>query len=70
LGGGLQPDGGHASYVTNSDGAYVSVIDVATSKITGVIYVGNGPAGVAVSPDGAHVYVADFDDDSLSIVDV
>ena len=38
----------------------VSVIDTATNTVL-PIAVGNGPFGVAVTPDGSRVYVADFD---------
>ena len=36
----------------------VSVIDTASNKVVATVEVGNGPDGVAVTPDGKHVYVA------------
>ena len=36
----------------------MSVIATATNTVTATIPVGVGPAGVAVSPDGSKVYVA------------
>lgn len=54
-------DGRHL-YVTSSHGlevnGSVSVIDTATNAITTTIVVGILPDGVAVSPDGHYVYVA------------
>jgi len=58
------PDGGTAC-VTNSDGVpgSLSVIETATNTITGTINMtaGLSPRGVVVSPDGATIYVTDFD---------
>ncbi len=36
----------------------VSVIDTATNNVTATVHVGIYPTGVAVSPDGTKVYVA------------
>ncbi len=36
----------------------VSVIDTATNNVTATVTVGSGPYGVAVTPDGTKVYVA------------
>ncbi|MCD2158374.1 YncE family protein, partial [Rhodococcus cerastii] len=38
--------------------ASVSVIDTATDTVTSTVGVGALPAGVAVTPDGAHAYIA------------
>ena len=35
----------------------VSVIDTATNAVTATIPVGSDPSGIAITPDGAHVYV-------------
>jgi YVTN family beta-propeller protein len=52
------------AYITNfggSSGNTVSVINTATDTVIGSpITVGTGPLGVAVTPDGSKVYVADF----------
>ena len=45
----------------------VSVIDTATNKVINTIAV--NPGGVAVSPDGANLYVADFLTGSVSVID-
>ena len=33
------------------------------------ITVGNGPVGVAVTPDGTHVYVANAAENTVSVID-
>ena len=33
------------------------MIDTATNTVTATVPVGDGPIGVAVTPDGAHAYV-------------
>ncbi len=48
------------AYITNSGGNTVSVIDTATNAVTATVNVGNYPFGVAVAPDGARVYVANY----------
>jgi YVTN family beta-propeller protein len=46
------------AYVTNFNGASVSVIDTATNTAaTSTIPVGNAPAGLAITPDGSRAYV-------------
>jgi YVTN family beta-propeller protein len=52
-----EPDGSKV-YVTNHFDNTVSVIATATSTVTATIPVGSGPSGVAVTPDGTKVYVA------------
>jgi YVTN family beta-propeller protein len=54
-------------YVTNYNDGTVTVIG-ADSQTT-VIDVDDGPIGVAVTPDGSRVYVANSDDDTVSIID-
>ncbi len=47
------------AYITNENDNTVSVIDTATNTVIGSpIPVGNNPYGVAVTPDGSKVYVA------------
>ena len=53
------------AYVT---GSQVSVIDTATNTVTATVAVGNLPVGVAVTPDGAHVYVANGFDGTVSVI--
>ncbi|WP_427912923.1 hypothetical protein ACPWT1_20235 [Ramlibacter sp. MMS24-I3-19] len=61
------------AYVPNVGDNTVSVIDVATSMVTGTIPVGVSPVGVAVTPDGSRVYISnrtasDFEG-SVSVID-
>jgi len=46
------------AYITNLDASTVSVIDTTSNTVTATIPVGSGPLGVAVTPDGSTVYVA------------
>lgn len=54
-------------YVSCFLGDSVTVIE--NDDQTTVIDVGNGPIGLAVTPDGGDVYVANNNDDSVSIID-
>ncbi len=59
------------AYMTCSDfGGTVYVIDTATNNVTAIVPVGLNPCGVAVTPDGTKVYVANwFDPDpTVSII--
>ncbi|MDY0128928.1 MAG: PKD domain-containing protein [Methanosarcina vacuolata] len=47
----------YAYIITGDDSDTVSVIDTATNNVTATVDVGDGPFGVAVSPDGTKVYV-------------
>lgn len=77
----VSPDGRRAyvttSLVTSRDGSAdldnppgrVSVIDTTTNNTIGKpIPVGNDPIGVAVSPDGSYVYVANSGADSVTVI--
>jgi len=59
------------AYVTNSNDNTVSVIDTASNKAVGTpIPVGNSPLGVAVTPDGKHVFVTnDANPGTVSVID-
>ncbi len=48
---------------------FVAVIDTATNTVVDTIEVGNGPYGVAVSPNGSRVYVANNWDGTVSVID-
>jgi YVTN family beta-propeller protein len=50
------------AYITNEDSNNVSVIDTATDTVVATVSVGIQPYGVAVSPDGAKVYVTNLGD--------
>ncbi len=45
------------AYVTNLTSDYVSVIAVSSNTVVDSVAVGNGPNNVAITPDGAFVYV-------------
>jgi YVTN family beta-propeller protein len=58
------------AYITNSDTVgTVSVINTATNSVTATITVRQGPVGVAVSPDGRKVYVANGGSGTVSVID-
>src|SRR5260370_867639 len=73
----ISPNGKFA-YVTNtgavcdlcsfSQPPSVSVIDTVTYSVVATIPVGQYPAGVAVTPNGAFVYVANFNSNSVSVI--
>jgi YVTN family beta-propeller protein len=55
--------------VTHDQSKTVSVIDTITNTVTATVPVGSEPSGVAVTPDGAKIYVASYDSGTLSIID-
>ncbi len=57
----LSPDGS-VVYVSNFISNTVSVISTATDKVIATLPAGDSPDGVAVSPDGTQLYVADYND--------
>jgi DNA-binding beta-propeller fold protein YncE len=48
----------------------VSVINTATKTVIKTITVGSTAAGLAVSPDGTHLYVANPFDASITVIPV
>ncbi len=52
----------------DSDGI-VSVIDSSSNTVTARVKVGAFPEGVAVSPDGKNVYVANWRSGNMSVID-
>ncbi|MFI6151535.1 PxKF domain-containing protein [Kitasatospora sp. NPDC051170] len=56
FGAAFSPDGSRA-YVSNSRNRNLEVVDTATATVISTVTVGWLPQGVAVSPDGGHVYV-------------
>jgi YVTN family beta-propeller protein len=46
----------------------VRVFDTATHTLTGTITVGNGPVGIAITPNGERVYVTNTYSNSVSII--
>ncbi|KPI17752.1 40-residue YVTN family beta-propeller repeat protein [Actinobacteria bacterium OK074] len=61
---------GRTAYAANQGANTVSVIDVATAKVTSTVKVGAVPAGLALTPDGRTLWVADYNDDAVQPVDV
>lgn len=58
------------AYITNSFDNSLSIIDTANNTVAATIAsVGLGPHGVAVSADGKRVYVANLDEQSVSVFD-
>ncbi|MBI3767534.1 MAG: YncE family protein [Deltaproteobacteria bacterium] len=56
------------AFVANYGDDDVSIVDTATNQSTGNVSVGHHPWGVAVDPEGAHVYVGNLYDNSVSII--
>jgi YVTN family beta-propeller protein len=67
--GGAQALAQNAYITNNTSPGTVSVIDTTTNAVTGTIAVGSFPFGVAVSPDGRKVYVANAGDNTVSVID-
>ncbi len=55
-------------YVANSGLNTVSVIAAASNTVVATITVGNGPTGVAITPDGTQVYVTNQNDNTVSVI--
>ena len=56
------------AYVTHVLVDAVSVVDVASNTVVAEIPVGDGPVGIALSPDGSRAYVADFISDQVTVI--
>src|SRR5438067_5860030 len=56
-------------YVTNQLDNTLSVIDGSTYQLVATVPVGAFPAGVVVSPDGKHAYIAQGGDNAVSVFD-
>ncbi|MGX5682878.1 cell wall-binding repeat-containing protein [Schumannella luteola] len=54
------------AYVTSEDTNVVEKISVATRQVVTSIPTGDGPFGLAFSPDGRYLYVANENDDTVS----
>ncbi len=66
------------AYITNRVSSTVSVINTATNTVIATIPIDNGspgpgpfpgPGGVAVSPDGSKVYIANIEFNTVSVID-
>jgi YVTN family beta-propeller protein len=56
-------------YVDNTGGDTVSVIDLASRKLSHEIHVGMHPHGLGVSPDRRHLYVSVEDTHTVAVID-
>ena len=56
------------AYVANASSDTASVIDTATNTVTATVPVGDGPVGVAVTPDGARAYVTNVASGTVSVI--
>ncbi|GAA3887759.1 hypothetical protein GCM10023084_45400 [Streptomyces lacrimifluminis] len=65
----VSPDG-RTAYAANQGSDTVSVIDVASAKVTATVAVGDVPAGLALTPDGRTLWVADYSDDAIQPIDL
>lgn len=72
----FSPDGNHA-WVSNyqvaspsGTGTTVSIIDTTRSPptVTGAVIVGTGPQGMAMSPDGTRLWVANYSSAGVSVI--
>jgi YVTN family beta-propeller protein len=67
----MSPDGSHVYFTQRT--ATISrfgTVDTATNAVTMLDGIGGGARGVAVTPDGARAYVADFTDNTVAIIDL
>lgn len=51
---------GSKAYVTNSNGTTVTIIDIATNTVSGIIDGFDGPSGLAIKPGSATAYVNNY----------
>ena len=51
---------GTKAYITNSAGSTVTIIDIATNTVSGVITGFDGPSGFVITPDGTTAYVNNY----------
>jgi YVTN family beta-propeller protein len=58
------------AYITDSCNGALDVVDTATDIAAPPIKVGNAPGAVAVNPAGTRVYVTNYNDNTVSVVDV
>src|SRR5262245_9510077 len=58
------------AYVPNEGSATISVIDTATDKVTATLRHGKKPPGIAISKDGARLFLSDQTGNALVVVDI
>ena len=56
------------AYLPSATSASVSVLDTTSNRVTATIPVGNGPLGVAITPDGATVLITNTTDGTVSVI--
>ena len=64
----LLPDASKLYVANKNDKLFVSVVDVKSRKMVGRIPMPNGTQGIAASPDGKTVLVADFSEPFLRVI--
>jgi YVTN family beta-propeller protein len=68
---GISPDGKILFIaLTSGNQGEVAILELSGQHLLGNIPVGDMPQGIAVSPDGKHIYVTNYNSASLSIIDV
>jgi YVTN family beta-propeller protein len=65
----LSPDGS-ILYVACYGSGKIYVIDTNTEAVIGIIGVGNGPFAMALSQTDHYLYVLNYNDNSLDVVDL
>jgi YVTN family beta-propeller protein len=63
------PDANKAYIANKNDKLYVTVIDLKSRKIVNRVPAPNGTQGIAASPDGKRVIVADYGEPAILIID-
>jgi YVTN family beta-propeller protein len=48
----------------------VALMDMASHRVSGRIPAGQGPHGIAFTPDGKHAYVTNSDSNDVSVIDL
>jgi len=56
-------------YVSNTSDGTVTVISLSSNDVSDILSAGNSPKGIAISSDGLYIYVANYSDNTLSIID-
>jgi YVTN family beta-propeller protein len=65
----MSPDGHHLWAGRRFFNGQVSIIDTTTNTITASVPAGTYPTGLAFSPDGAKIYVANDDSNDVTVID-
>ncbi len=69
FGAALTPDG-RRLIVTSNISDYAYVVDTATNEMTASFFVGQGPRGIAISPDSRNAYTANYLDGTVSLFNI